>query len=207
MLYLWLVFLSLCLSLPLSLTLSLTLSLSLSLCAYTYATAVRQFLTTTVSAKNEDEMLPTFAPPVSNERRTAVDSIIGSDTIDNDGSEVSDDAEDPSVGLTPSATVKSDKADKKPTASDSKSASPAAAPARLHVSTPALPPGSPRAARAVALFDYDGTEERSLAIVTGDALLVKVREPGADWCYCKRVSDGREGWVPVCYIHDENHDE
>lgn len=131
-------------------------------------------------------MLPTFAPSVSDQRRTAVDSIIGDGES---GSEASVDDEDPAAGLAPGKA-------------------PAAVAAAAEPKAPAMAPVSDaRPARAVALFPYDGSEEGSLAIKAGDGLLVKVRDAGADWCFCKRIADAKEGWVPVRYIHDEDHDE
>jgi hypothetical protein len=133
---------------------------------------VRQFLTTTVSSKNEDELLPTFAPPRTATELSAIESII------DDSDEEHDDAKDEVYDVSIQAPANE-------------------RPVELV---------APVEHRAIALYEYSGTEEGSLKMSAGDALIVITRDVGADWCYCKRVVDGVEGWCPVQYIHDDEYD-
>lgn len=144
---------------------------------------VRSFLTTTVSAKNEDELVPQFAPQKSPDELSAIESIIS----EGDGVEVIDGDDDDDDG--------NDDGNASMASEDLEGL------AQLRATMAAL-----RQSHAVATSAYSGSVAGSMSLAPGDELLVLQRE-GKDWCYCRRKSDGREGWVPVDYIHDEDKDE
>lgn len=141
---------------------------------------VRQFLTTTVSAKNEDELLPNFAGPSGEEERARIlETIASADDSDSDDDHHSSSGIESSSGSVPQVSPKS----------DAKAA---------QVSVPALP------SMATALYSYSGAEPGSLKFKKGDSFVVE-RTPtdSGPWVWCRRA-DGLEGWVPRSYISEDS---
>jgi hypothetical protein len=143
---------------------------------------VRTFLTTTVSAKTEDELLPAFR---SEAEQKAVISII---------EESSDEEED---------------AVKKPDADAVLAAVAAAAsasPAAVHSASPgASPVTSPRAGAqaetAVLLYDYDGSVPNSLKLAKDS--VVTVLSKADAWWYCV-AEGGRTGYLPEAFLQSDH---
>ncbi len=133
---------------------------------------VRAFLTTTVSAKNEDELLPAFQNARSEmDQKTAISIIEDSDEDDKKASSASP--------VLPTA------------------ASAAAAPVAV---ASASPPESPRDGRietAVLLYDYDGSVANSLKLPQGTVVVVLSKADA--WWYCS-ADGGRMGYLPEAYL-------
>ena len=143
---------------------------------------VRTFLTTTVSAKNEDELLPAFR---SEDEQKAAISII-------------EDSEEDEEGETADAGKPSDApaAQKLP----SPQLSPRGNAPAVHSPSPATSPrGDGRAETAVLLYDYDGAVPNSLKL--GKGSVVTVLSKADAWRYCA-ADGGRTGYLPEAYLSD-----
>lgn len=143
---------------------------------------VRAFLTTTVSAKTEDELLPAFR---SEAEQKAVISIIDDSSDEEDETKKPADTQPAAAVLSVSGVL--------PVAT--------AAPAAVQSPSPAMSPRASgqgaQAETAVLLYDYDGSVPNSLKL--GKGAVVTVLSKADAWWYCA-AEGGRLGYLPEAYL-------
>ena len=157
---------------------------------------VRRFLTTTVSAKNEDELLPSFTMRTA-EGKEYAESIL--ETIDDAAEEDDDDAL--SELMRPKDDNNSggvDTANEDSVSYLADRSSGTSVGGGVTLMTPESEASAIAAPQtALALYEYDGSVPDSLKLHKGDVLQVLSRADG--WWYCTNQYQ-ESGWVPTDYL-------
>ena len=150
---------------------------------------VRKFLTTTVSAKNEDELLPSFMMRTVDGQEYA-ESILETEMAE-DGD---DDDENDNVDAEEMVDILA-REDMSVAAAMSESEASAFVP-RPQIIAPVVE----EEREVIALYDYDGSVANSLKLHKGDILKVVSRADG--WWYCQNQYS-EVGYVPEAYLATE----